>query len=342
MTKIALFSIFSLLTAAVAFTQVPEEFTFKKNYGVKAPANMSISTNDGFVKAFARNSDEIQVYFIVKRNGKVQDMDMSELEEHMDVEISSSSSSLDISIKSRQRDWMRDWRERYYVSMYILAPEQTECNLRTSDGDIEMAGFYGAQNLRTSDGNIEAENIKGELYAKTSDGNIEALRIGGDIDLSTSDGDIYATDINGESYFKTSDGKIVATKIIGNLNAVTSDGNIMLEQIKGEHSARTSDGNIVFEELSGGLTAQTSDGDIRGNFDELNRKLYLKTSDGNISVTVPDGLGMDVKLKGEDINTRLESFSGNTSDHLVEGTIRGGGVDVELVTSDGDINLIYN
>ncbi len=119
------------------------------------------------------------------------------------------------------------------------------------------------------------------------------------------------------------------------------DGNIIFEDTNGENIAKTSDGNIVFENLRGALTAQTSDGDIRGDLIHLTNKLYLKTSDGNISVTVPDGLGMNVRLKGEGIYTKLDDFSGDTSDHLVEGTIRGGGIEVELITSDGNINLDY-
>ena len=89
------------------------------------------------------------------------------------------------------------------------------------------------------------------------------------------------------------------------------------------------------------VMAQTSDGDIRGDFQTLSGRLDLKTSDGDISVVVPDGMGMDIRLKGEDIHTLLDDFSGNTTDHLIEGTIRGGGVEVELATSDGDIDLRY-
>ena len=54
------------------------------------------------------------------------------------------------------------------------------------------------------------------------------------------------------------------------------------------------------------------------------------------------GLGLNILLKGEDIHTKLEHFSGESSDHRVEGKIRGGGIDVELITSEGNINLNYD
>ena len=324
------------------FAQHPDKFSFKQSYGIATPAQMAISTNDGFINAIAKNSDQIEVFFIVKKNGRIIDVDLEELEEHVDVDIQSSSDKLEIYIKQRESSWIRNWKDRYYVSLHILAPTRTTCNLKTSDGDVDMVGFRGNQSCKTSDGDIRVEDIEGDLYAKTSDGNIDILGINGNLDTHTSDGDIKAVDINGEASFKTSDGKIVATNIAGDTKATTSDGNIILENVKGENSARTSDGNILFENMRGSLVAQTSDGDIRGDLNSLTNRLYLKTSDGNITVSVPDGMGMDLLLRGEDINMHLDDFSGETSDHKIEGTIRGGGVEVELVTSDGNINLDYN
>jgi hypothetical protein len=341
MKKSLILSIALCVLFAYSSAQTPDEFSFKKSFKVNTPAEMSIKTNDGFIKAYSSNTDEIQVYFIVTKDGRVQDMSLENLEDELDVEISSSGNSLEITIKQENTSWLTDWRNRYNVSMQIIAPKKTTCDLRTSDGDIELMDFIGSQVCRTSDGNIEAEGISGNLSARTSDGNIEALNINGEVELQTSDGNILAENIEDDCSLRTSDGKVIAINITGDISAVTSDGNVHLENAKGEHSARTSDGNITFEDISGGLSAQTSDGDIRGDFKILDGRLALKTSDGNISVTVPDGLGMDVLLKGEDINTRLEGFSGETSDHKVEGKIRGGGVQVELITSDGDINLNY-
>lgn len=317
-------------TAAFSFlvilvhAQTPDDFSFRNTYKISSPAEMSISTSDGFIRVNDHKSENIEVFFIVTKNNKIQDVDLDELEDHLDVDIISSNNRLEIKIRHRESSWKINWRDRYNVSMQINAPSRTTCNLRTSDGNISLSGFQGEQVCKTSDGNIDVEHIVGNLSARTSDGNINAL------------------DIQGSAELSTSDGKIIAANVDGDTRIVTSDGNIYLESINGDTDAKTSDGNIVFENMRGELIAQTSDGDIRGDLDQLTNKLYLKTSDGDISVSVPDGVGMDVRLKGEDINTRLEDFSGKTGDHLVEGKIRGGGIDVELVTSDGDINLNYN
>jgi len=322
--------------------QTPDDYSFKQSFKISTPVELAIKTNDGFINAYSSNdADEINVFFIVKRNNKVQDMDLEELRDHVDVEISNTSNSVQIIIKQQGSDWLMSWRDRYHVSFYILAPKRTDCTLKTSDGNIELEDFAGDQVCSTSDGNITAEDIDGSLNARTSDGNINVFNIDGETELRTSDGNIIVESIRGNCELKTSDGRISASRITGDIHAVTSDGNISMDQSKGVHSARTSDGNIQFEELSGSLVAQTSDGDIRGEFEELTDRVALKTSDGNISLTVPDGLGLNILLKGEDIHTRLENFSGDTDDHRIEGQIRGGGIDIELITSDGDVSLNY-
>lgn len=310
---ILLTAVFSCL-AILVFAQTPDDFSFRETYNISTPAEMSITTSDGFIYVNDHKSENIEVFFIVKKNNKILDIDLEELEEQLDVDIIRSSDRLEIKIRHKESNWVKNWKDRYNVSLQINAPSRTACNLKTSDGNISLIGFQGEQICKTSDGDIEVEKILGNLSARTSDGNINVFDVQGSTDLTTSDGKIMVANVDGD------------TKV------ATSDGNIFLENINGQNHAKTSDGNIVFEDLRG---------DIRGNMARIVNELYLKTSDGNISVAVPEGLGMNVRLKGEDINTRLEDFSGKTGDHLVEGTIRGGGVEVELITSDGDINLTY-
>jgi DUF4097 and DUF4098 domain-containing protein YvlB len=322
--------------------QVPDDYSFKQSFRTGEPASVNIKTNDGFIHAYSADTREIGVYFIVRRNNRVQDMNLKELRDELEVEISFANNTLDIVIEQRYGNWITNWRDRYNVSLHIIAPKRTDNNLRTSDGDIELVDFVGDQECRTSDGNINAEDISGALEARTSDGGINALNVKGDIGLHTSDGDIFAENILGDLEAKTSDGEITVEDVKGNVYAVTSDGDVSIRQSRGRHEARTSDGNIRFEELDGGLVARTSDGDIRGDFSTLDQPLKLKTSDGNISVAVPRNLGMNILLKGEDLDVLLEDFSGETSDNRIEGSLRGGGVEVELITTDGDVALNYN
>ncbi len=139
----------------------------------------------------------------------------------------------------------------------------------------------------------------------------------------------------------TSDGSISLTSISGDTQASTSDGNIKLYKVKGEIEVKTSDGYIDFKEISGSFKAHTSDGNITGNVAELREELTLKTSDGNIDVSLPAQLGYDLDIKGESIDVPFKNFSGKFDKTYVRGQSNGGGIPVVLSTSGGRVKLNY-
>jgi len=50
---------------------------------------------------------------------------------------------------------------------------------------------------------------------------------------------------------------------------------------------------------------------------------------------------MNLKLEKVELNVPLDDFSGKSEEHLIEGTVRGGGISVELRTSDGRASITY-
>jgi len=62
-----------------ANAQAPNEFSFKKSYPLSAPAKISVSTNDGFIRMNSGQSDQIEIYFIVKKDNRLVKIDLNEL-----------------------------------------------------------------------------------------------------------------------------------------------------------------------------------------------------------------------------------------------------------------------
>ena len=104
---------------------------------------------------------------------------------------------------------------------------------------------------------------------------------------------------------------------------------------------KTSDGNINFKDLSGSLSASTSDGNVSGNLVRLTEELSVRTSDGDIRITVPSRLGLDLDIKGESLHVPLNNFSGRSDEKRIQGKSNGGGIPVTMSTS-GDVTLTYN
>ncbi|MEQ9288874.1 MAG: DUF4097 family beta strand repeat-containing protein [Cyclobacteriaceae bacterium] len=356
MTKVYVLLLISLILTIMAKAQ-DVDYSFQEVYDIQSPANLSIHTNDGNIEVSPSNENNIRVFFLVKRNGRLVNMTRAELEEKVNLDISSDQNKLEIKVSQKQN--LGNWRNRVYVSFKIEAPVQTTCNLNTSDGNILAAGLEGSLKLKTSDGNIQLAKITGNVHARTSDGNIHISQIEGACDLVTSDGNIHVRTVdgplsgrtsdgnadvdavNGSLNLVTSDGNIVANAVNGNLDLTTSDGDIQSGNTNGKASLKTSDGNISFQGHSGSMRAVTSDGDIRGNIFDLKESLYMTTNDGNINVTVPEKIGINLAIKASKINTDLNQFDGTSKDRSVNGRVNGGGIPVELTANDGNVTLSY-
>ncbi|WP_339795400.1 DUF4097 family beta strand repeat-containing protein [uncultured Imperialibacter sp.] len=341
MKSIALLLFSILVTSSSAISQ-DFDYSFKETYKVSTPAQLSISSSDGNIEVFPGNSSEIEVFFVVKQNGRMLDISRTQLEEELTLTIIKTGSSVDITVKYPNNSWNIDWRDRINVDFKVYAPKETAGDLRSSDGNVTIKGMTASQKLKTSDGNIVLAEITGDVSGVTSDGNIRGEKIKGSVHSRTSDGNIDFNNVIGDVESTTSDGDIRLTNINGTARAHTSDGDIEIYNAKGKtHTAQTSDGDIYFEDLTGGMEAIASDGSIKGNIIELRGSLRAKTSDGNIEISVPDNLGMNLYVKGESVDVPLVNFSGRSTKEVIDGKTNGGGVDVNLSTSDGRIRLVY-
>lgn len=298
-------------------------YSFKESFSLSSPSQISISSSDGDIEVVNVEGTSTDVFFIVKKRDKVLAMNRAALEKELELTVENTGGALNIVVKYPNSYGGLDWRDRVTVSFRVQTPKNSSCDLRTSDGNIRISGLTRDQKMRTSDGNIKAENIQGSVYASTSDGNITAHHIGGTIEV------------------KTSDGNIRIDEALSGLTANTSDGNIIITKAKGEIKAKTSDGDISFEDLQGALVASTSDGNIKGNLQQLTKELSAHTSDGNITITVPASLGLDLDIKGESLNVPLTNFSGQSNEKRIQGKSNGGGIRVSLSTS-GNVSLSYN
>jgi hypothetical protein len=319
--KSHLFAACLLLTFS-AYAQ-DARYSFKESFELPAPAQVSISSSDGDIEVVTLNGTKTDVFFIVKKQNKVLNMKRAALEKELELTVEHSGNALTIVVKHRNQFNVMDWRDRIVVSFRVQTPPATACDLRTSDGNVGLSGLRSDQKVRTSDGNLNIENVQGSVYASTSDGNITAKNITGRLEAKTSDGDIRLSDIS------------------AGIMASTSDGNITIGKSSGDIRVKTSDGNISFQDLQGSLTASTSDGNIKGNLVKLTKELDARTSDGNIVITVPSNLGLDLDIKGESLNVPLNNFSGKSDEKRIQGKSNGGGIPVTLSTS-GNVSLSYN
>lgn len=313
-----------ILTSFSGIKAQDDNYSFKETYKISSPAQLTVSSFDGNIEVIKGNESEMQVFYIAKKKGRVLDISREELDKEVILTVTPEKNSLKISVKSKFENKAKSIFEsidEVHVSFKILVPKQTNCELHSSDGNILVEGLTSPQHLKTSDGNIQISNVNGDINGHTSDGNIKLNEITGTVEVGTSDGNI------------------LIEKIKGNVVSSTSDGNIELEQVSGNINAKTSDGDIYFSDIEGSFKGITSDGNVKGNFRKLGNELTVRTGDGNISINIPDQLGLDLDIKGESLNVPLKNFSGKSDKNSIQGKSNGGGIAVNLSTSDGNITL---
>ena len=317
------FILFTVLVSTGLCTAQDSRFSFKENYDLGSSAKVSLSSSDGDIEAVAMEGSKADIFYIVKKNNRLLNITRAELEKELDLEVVQAGNSLSIVVKYKNEFHVIDWKDKVVVSFRIQVPPATTCKLRTSDGNIIARGLRKDQELKTSDGDVAVSDIHGSIIAATSDGNVKVKQITGSVEAKTSDGNIEIEDIKGDT------------------EVSSSDGNITLRNVSGATHAKTSDGDIHFSDLNGSLTASTSDGNVTGNLLQLTRELNVRTSDGNIAVTIPAKLGLDLHIKGESLDVPLANFSGQSDENSIEGKSNGGGIAVNLTTS-GHVKLVYN
>jgi hypothetical protein len=68
----------------------------------------------------------------------------------------------------------------------------------------------------------------------------------------------------------------------------------------------------------------------------------LTNSSGDISVSLPQGQGMDLRISGERVHsTVLNNFKGTFDEHHIDGTLNGGGIPVRVDGNSGEVHLSF-
>ena len=305
-TNTFLLAMIVLLTQVMAIPatagKVNDDPYLTKTFNLSS-GELFVSTSGGSIRVEGGGTNQVKVEMYVKSNRHSDSKLREIIEEDYDIRIQKTGSRVEAVAKKTGKNW--SWNG-ISISFVVYTPEKFACELNTSGGSLSIAGVTGRRHeLKTSGGSIKASDMAGDLDARTSGGSI------------------------------------TVQDFVGELDARTSGGSIKIDDIKGDINVTTSGGGIKIDDAEGSVYATTSGGSINADISNLEDQLVLKTSGGSVRATIPSGLGLDLDLRGNRVNTSLNNFSGESKSDRVKGTVNGGGILVELTTSGGSVNLDY-
>ena len=180
---------------------------------------------------------------------------------------------------------------------------------------------------------------------RSSFGAIEATNIPKGIRAITGNGAITLIDIGADAYAKTSFGSIDAERISGNFTGEDSNGSVTARNVKGDALVTTSFAGVTLESIGGRIRVDNQNGAISVVAVRPAsgcRDISLKTSFSSIRVRIPDGIGYNVSARtsfGRVSSDLPVTATGNIGGDSLNGTIGGGGCQLQLTDSNGSIEI---
>jgi hypothetical protein len=332
-----------LALVAVIHAQTKEEPYQTKSLVSESIKNVKVETSGGSISVMGVSNSEARIEVYVRpNNGKENTLTKEELQQRLaeDYELTISVSNNKLTAIAKPKERNMNWKKALNISFKVFSPQSVSTDLATSGGSIHLKNITGSQDFTTSGGSLHVDGVGGEVVGRTSGGSIHVENSKDKIDLSTSGGSIHAKNCNGDLKLATSGGSVRLNDLNGHVKASTSGGSVIGNTIAGELSAHTSGGSIKLEDLSCSLETSTSGGHIDVAIKEFGRYVTITNSGGNINLQMPNNKGVDLKLRGDKINTTtLTNFSGSVEDDEIDGKLNGGGIPVTVRAGSGRIHL---
>jgi len=278
----------------------------EQSFNVKPGGKLTMVVDRGSIQISTSDSDKVEVRVVreVKRGSQSKARELFDLHK---VEFNHNGDNVDVRAENphKFRAFRKDPFNNLQVEYNVSVPSRYDLDLRTAGGNINITQIDGTVLAGTSGGSIGVKSVHGNVKLQTSGGNV---RIG------QADGDVVA---------RTSGGSITADSVNGALDAQTAGGNIDVSQLRGSVQAKTAGGSV-----SAHLTEQPK------------ANCTLKTSGGNVSLSLPAAAAVDVDARTS--GGRISSdFGGdlNKNHTKLVAQINGGGPDMVLETSGGNVNI---
>jgi hypothetical protein len=305
----------------LSFTCITEAETtdqIEKSFNVDYGGTLTIDTDIGSIEVKSVTGKNVHINILKElRQGDEADLD--------DFKVSFDQNGDDVTITG---EWEGSrWRRNNRLRVKFMAEVPREYNL----------------NLYTSGGSISVDDIEGEVNSKTSGGSLHFGSIIGPVVGNTSGGSITLKGCEGDANIHTSGGSITIGEVTGNVDAKTSGGSIKIDKAQGNITARTSGGSIRVDEVMGTIDASTSGGSVSALISKQPKEnCTLKTSGGSVNVQLAENIAVDLNASTSSgrVNSELDILvQGTVGKGKLIGKVNGGGPELYLRTSGGNINI---
>jgi DUF4097 and DUF4098 domain-containing protein YvlB len=298
-----------LIAAFTATASAKIERVVEKTFEVQQGVHIKVATSGGDIHVLSTTGSEVKI--VAKEHIRADsDEEADAILKKLNLDISQSGSEVEATAAYEKSMGFHvgNWPP-VQVEFYVTVPTSSSAELKTSGGDVDVG------------------DLDGSVHVRTSGGNIKLARIGGEIDAETSGGNVTLDEGRSNTRLSTSGGNISADKIVGPADLETSGGDIKVDSVMNT------------------LSAHTSGGDVKAGFDNaLKGDCTLSTSGGEVRAVIGKDVGfhIDASTSGGEVDVSGLTITiehGRIGRSSISGQINGGGPDLKLRSSGGDIKI---
>jgi DUF4097 and DUF4098 domain-containing protein YvlB len=296
------------------------EGSFQRTLTVTGPANVDLSTGSGSVHVRTGGSGQVEISAHIKVTnwlGGDGERKVQEIEKNPPIQQSGNDIRIGHSDDS-------ELFHNVSISYELVVPAETQLRSHTGSGSQTIEGLQREVEIETGSGGLKISDMGNTVRAETGSGDVEIRGVKGNVRVKTGSGSIRADDIGGGFDGQTGSGHIVLEQTApGAVRAETGSGGMELRGVKGSLEATAGSGTITAEgDPAGAWMVHSGSGGIHlklgsgAAFD-----LDAHTSSGSISVSQP------------------VTVQGTMGKRELRGKVNGGGVQVEVETGSGNIEI---
>ena len=303
-----------ILALALPFLGVaPQHDTMQKQFNVSPGKKLDIDLRTG---GSLRITGWDKAIVSVKWRVRGRDADFS----HVDVKEEGGGVSISSSYEGRRKNFNSD------LEFEINVPDKFDLDLQTMGGGITIDNVEGTIDGKTMGGALELSNLKGRLDLTTMGGKITLTNSDVDGRVKTMGGQVLVEDVSGDVKATSQGGSVIQRNVKrrsgegirnevsintmgGDINVDdapngtdvhTMGGDIHIKSAARYAKAKTMGGKIEIDAIDGRVEATTMGGEINvvmvGDPSSGDRTVELQSMIGDVTLTVPPALSMDVDI----------------------------------------------
>jgi DUF4097 and DUF4098 domain-containing protein YvlB len=291
----------------------------ERSFDVGASGKLRLESDTGAVRIDSHPAGRVDVRVV--RDGRHG--------EELRVDMAQRGNEIIITGDLPDRDRQRGWHE-LEVEFVIRLPRGFDLDIETAGGSIDIDDLDGEVEAYTAGGSIRLAELGGSVVARTAGGSIELESSGGDVKLKTAGGSISISRAGGTVEANTAGGSISVEEAEGAVRARTAGGSIRIGRSGGDVEAHTSGGSVSIEDVYGAVDASTAGGSITARLrTQPSGNSELRTFGGNVTVTLADGLALDIDARSSNSRVRSDfdfpAGAWDDDESSLEAALNGGG-----------------